>query len=77
MCRFSSDISLLCILLCGLVDTSRAGAGEVGINVKCENKKMPTKVINKGGGHYKGYCMPKEPTKHVVFVSFSKEPVPG
>ena len=70
-------ISIEDISFCFTVDASGAGAGEVALSVKCDNKKLPTKVVSKGAGFYKGYFMPKDPRKHIVFVTFTKEAAPG
>ena len=59
------------------VDASRAGTGEVDTVIKCDNKKLPVKMVDKGHGHFKAYFMPKEPCKHLAFITFSKESVPG
>ena len=59
------------------VDTTRAGAGDVEFSVKEHNHKIPSKLVEKGPGLYRAYFMPKHPRGHLVFVSFSKEAVPG
>ena len=80
LCIFTFKISQLCTLLTEnflLVDASRAGMGEIEVTVQALNKKIPVKVINTGNDVYRVIFMPKDPVKHLVFVTFSKEAVPG
>ena len=65
---------IVCIFV---VDASRAGMGEIEVQVQAVNKKVAAKVINLGNDVYKVFFMPKDPVKHLVFVTFSKESVPG
>ena len=51
--------------------------GEIEVTVQALNKKIPVKVINTGNDVYRVIFMPKDPVKHLVFVTFSKESVPG
>lgn len=59
------------------VDASRAGIGELEVYIKSSNKKVPVKVVEKTSSVYRAHFMPKEPLRHLVFVLFTKEPVPG
>ena len=72
---------IISIISCGVfifpVDASQAGAGEISVMVKVDNMRLAHKLVNKGGGHYRVYFMPKEPFRHIVFVYFSKENIPG
>ena len=60
------------------MNSAHAGPGEIEMMIKAmHDKKVPVKVVDKGGGIKKGYFMPKEPIRHLLFVSFGKESVPG
>ena len=60
-----------------LVDASQAGSGEVEVFVKGDSRKVPCKVVDKGGGFYRATFTPKNTVPHMVFVTFAKETVPG
>ncbi len=59
------------------VDASRAGLGDIEVGVQLNNKKIPVKQTNQGNAVYRIQFMPKQPRRHMVFVSFSGETVPG
>ena len=60
-----------------LVDLGSAGVGELEVVVKVSNYKVPTKIIDKGFRVFAVQFMPKIPNRHVAYVMFSDESVPG
>ncbi len=59
------------------MDASRAGLGDVEVTVQARNKKIPAKMTRAGNDVYHVTFMPKDAVRHLVYVTFSKETVPG
>jgi len=60
-----------------LVDTGSAGAGDLDVVVKSNNYRVPSRIIDKGFRVFTVQFMPKAPTRHIAYVTFATEPVPG
>ena len=51
--------------------------GELDVLVKANNKRVASKLIDKGDHLYRVYFMPKEAIRHLLYVTYCKEAIPG
>ena len=60
-----------------VVDASKAGSGNLEINVCAADENVPNFVKSEGGGHYEVSYTPQLHANHVVHVRFNGALVPG
>ena len=60
-----------------LVDASKAGSGNLEINVTASGENVPNFVKSEGGGHYEVSYTPQLYENHTVQVRFNGALVPG
>lgn len=64
-------------ILMSIVDAGEAGEGNLEILVSAANSNIPTRVEPLGNARFGVSFVPKQPTHHLVYVTFNDEPVPG
>jgi len=60
-----------------VVDAGEAGEGNLEILVSAANTNIPTRVEPLGNARFGVSFVPKQPTDHLIYVTFNDEPVPG
>src|SRR6218665_3544736 len=61
-----------------VVDTSKAGQGDLDVHVSCNNVRVPCQVqLAPDGSRHNCSFIPASAQQHSVHVTYNKEPVPG
>lgn len=61
-----------------VVDTSKAGQGDLDVHVSCNNVRVPSQLqLLPDGSRYNCSFVPATAQQHSVHVTYNKEPVPG
>jgi len=59
------------------VDAGEAGEGNLEILVSAAHSNIPTRVEPLGNARFSVSFVPKQPTHHLIYVTFNDESVPG
>ena len=61
-----------------VVDTSKAGQGDLDVHVSCNNVRVPCQLqLAPDGSRHNCSFIPASAQQHSVHVTYNKEPVPG